>query len=461
MKLNLTHDHENILRLGKRSAMMKFWMVILGTIVSLHASAQIKNIKLIGQAAGAAPAISPTIAINHKNPTNWVAGVAPNSTLYTRDGGNTWSLSKPEASWGNYGDPALISDGKGNFHYLHAAGPGGKNAADSGQDRIVSRTSSDGGSTWEAETFFGNQPPYDAVRPRPGMLRGSLYVTWNRFDHRGQSDSTCQSNILLSMSSNDGKKWSEPVQINQIPGDCQDDAQSMQGAAPAINAEGKLFVAWSNRGVIYLDRSYDGGKTWLSTDLAVGRHAGGGKITVPGIQRCYSMPVLAVDNSLSYFRGVLYLVWADQSNGKNDTDIWFMRSTNRGDLWTQPRRINMDSIGKHQFLPSVAVDEATGILYIVYYDRRSYDDLRTDVYLAYSTDGGIKFTEKKISENPFVPVAEKPFADHTAIAAFKGVIAPVWTRMDDGSTSVWTALLRQGDLVKKEDIPRLQQLRRR
>jgi hypothetical protein len=235
----------------------------------------------------------------------------------------------------------------------------------------------------------------------------------------------------------------------------------MQGAAPAINADGKLFVAWSNGGVIYLDRSYDGGKTWLSNDLAIGRHPGGGQITVPGIQRCHSTPVLAVDNSLSYLRGTLYLVWADQSNGENDTDIWFMRSTNRGDLWTQPRRINMDSIGRHQFLPSLTVDEATGILYIVYYDRRSYDDLRTDVYLAYSTDGGLKFTEVKVSESPFVPVAERPFADHIAITAFKGVIAPVWTRMDDGSTSVWTALLRQGDLIKKEAAPRLQQLRRR
>jgi len=171
--------------------------------------------------------------------------------------------------------------------------------------------------------------------------------------------------------------------------------------------------------------------------------------------------MLAVDNSLSYFRGSLYVVWADQSKGENDSDIWFIRSTNRGDLWTQPRRVNMDSTGKHQFLPSIAVDEATGILYILYYDRRAYDDLRTDVYLAYSTDGGTKFTEVKISQSPFVPVAEKPFADHIAVAAFKGVIAPVWTRMDDSGMSVWTSLLKQGDLVKKEDVPRLQQLRRR
>ncbi len=353
-------------------------------------------------------------------------------------------------------------DGKGNFHYFHLAGPAGKNATDNRRDRIVSRTSYDGGGSWAEETFFGNRPPYNLVRPRPFVFqRGSIYVTWTQFNHDDPTDSTCQSNILLSMSSSDGKKWSEPLQINQAPGDCQDQAQTMQGAALAENTEGKLFIAWSNRGTIYLDRSYDGGRTWLTNDLAIGRYPGGGPIKVPGIEKCYSMPMLAVDNSLSYFRGCLYVVWADQSNGENDTDIWFMRSTNRGDLWTQKRRVNLDSIGRHQFLPSIAVDEATGILYIVYYDRREYDDLRTDVYLAYSTDGGIKFTEMKISESPFVPVAEKPFADHIAIAAFKGVIAPVWTRTDEGGTSVWTALLKQGDLIKKEDVPRLQQLRRK
>jgi len=268
------------LRLKKLSAMIKFWMVVplafgIGTSIFLPASAQPKNIKLIDQAAGSGPVINPTVAINQKDINNWVVGVAPNSTLYTHDGGKTWKLSKSESSWSNYGDPALISDGKGVFYNLHAAGPGGKTAADNRQDRIVCRTSSDGGSSWEVENFFGNQPPHDEVRPRPAVLhRGSLYATWTQFNRDGETDSTCHSNILLSMSSNDGRKWSEPVQINQAPGDCHDDAQTMQGAAPAVNTEGKLFVTWSNRGVIFLDRSYDGGKTWLSNDLAVGRFKG-------------------------------------------------------------------------------------------------------------------------------------------------------------------------------------------
>jgi hypothetical protein len=85
----------------------------------------------------------------------------------------------------------------------------------------------------------------------------------------------------------------------------------------------------------------------------------------------------------------------------------------------------------------------------VYYDRRAYDDLQTDVYLAYSMDGGGTFKETKISESPFIPTDTKFFGDYTNIAAHKGVIAPIWTRMDDGRTSVYTAVIKEEELVKK------------
>ena len=169
---------------------------------------------------------------------------------------------------------------------------------------------------------------------------------------------------------------------------------------------------------------------------------------IPGISRCNGMPVLMADNSPGTFRGSLYLVWADQKNGTNDTDIWFMRSTNRGDNWTPPLRLNQDGPGKHQFLPWMAVDQTTGYIYIVYYDRRAYDDNQTDVYVAFSMDGGNTFKEKKISESPFVPTESKFFGDYNNIAAHKGIIAPIWTRMDNQRTSVWTAVLKLDDLLK-------------
>ena len=103
----------------------------------------------------------------------------------------------------------------------------------------------------------------------------------------------------------------------------------------------------------------------------------------------------------------------------------------------------------HQFLPWMTIDQSTGYIYIVYYDRRNYNDNQTDVYLAYSSDGS-NYQEVKISESPFVPTEDTFFGDYTNISAHNGIIAPIWTRMDEGKTSIWTTIIRQEDLIKPE-----------
>jgi hypothetical protein len=227
-------------------------------------------------------------------------------------------------------------------------------------------------------------------------------------------------------------------------------------STPVMDATKKIFIAWSNQQSIFVDRSYDNGNTWLTTDLPVAKKAGEWSIKIPGLQNCNRNPVLAIDNSNSFFRNSLYAVWADQSNGENDTDIWFTRSVNRGDYWNPPLRVNKDSSRRHQFMPNMAVDDVTGVIYIVYYDRRNYVDLQTDVYLAYSTDGGDKFKEIKISEQSFVPSPELPLGDGTNISAHKGVIAPIWIRAENGKTSLWTTIIDQHAIIKNDELPRIQ-----
>jgi len=56
-----------------------------------------------------------------------------------------------------------------------------------------------------------------------------------------------------------------------------------------------------------------------------------------------------------------------------------------------------------------------------------------------------------ISEKPFIPVETTFFGDYNNIAAHDGVIVPVWTRMDDGSTSVWTTVIQQDQLIESKD----------
>lgn len=418
--------------------------------MAFEGMAQPKNIKLAEEVKGVYPPLEPSIAINHKNEKNMVAGVVLDRAIYTMDGGTTWAETKLESPYGVYGDPALISDSNGDFYYFHLSNPGDGGSGE-WPDRIVCQKSTDGGKTWSSGSFTGLNPPKNQDKAWPAIdpKHDEICVTWTQFDKYGLKDPNCQSTILFSKSTSGGKKWSQPVQLSQTHGDCIDDDNTAEGAVPAVGADGKIFVAWSNQGIIYMDRSYDEGKTWLKNDMALVKQVGGWAMDIPGINRCNGMPVLMIDNSKSRFRGSLYLVWADQINGEDDTDIWFMRSVNHGDNWTQPERINQDSVRRHQFFPWMAIDQATGNMYIVYYDRRAYDDLRTDVYVAYSSDGGTNFNEVKVSESPFVPTKEKFFGDYNNIAAHNGIIAPIWTRMDEGKTSVWTAIIKQDELIKK------------
>jgi hypothetical protein len=421
-------------------------------ILHLTAFGQFKNIKLAEQVEGIYPPVEPSITINKKNPKNIIAGIVLDRAIYSEDGGETWSESKLTSPYGVFGDPALISDVKGHIYYFHLADPSGEGRGDEAWlDRIVCQISTDGGKTWSEGSSIGNNPTKDQDKEWPAVHpdKQYIYTTWTQFDKYGSQDSFCQSNILFSKSTNAGKKWSDPIQINQNPGDCLDDDNTTEGAVPAVDNNGRVYVAWASHGNIYFDRSFDGGDTWLSNDLLIAKQEGGWSMDIPGLSRSNGMPILMVDNSKGRTIHSLYVVWADQRNGENDTDIWFIRSTNSGDMWTQPMRINKDDKGKHQFLPWMAIDETTGYIYIVYYDRRNYNDLQTDVYLAYSTDGGNSFNEVKISESPFIPDDSKFFGDYTNISAHKGIITPVWTRMDEGKTSVYTTIIKEEDLVKK------------
>ena len=159
--------------------------------------------------------------------------------------------------------------------------------------------------------------------------------------------------------------------------------------------------------------------------------------------------MLLCDNTKkSNLTGALYLMWADQLRGENDTDIWFTRSLNFGDNWNQPGRINDDSPGKHQYFPFMAFDSETGYIYILYYDRRNHVNETTDVFIAYSKDGGASFKNVKINETPFVADAGISIGDYIGIAAHDGVITPVWTRTEGAKNSVWISVIKQEELEK-------------
>ncbi|MCB0846212.1 MAG: hypothetical protein KDE26_23335, partial [Bacteroidetes bacterium] len=56
----------------------------------------------------------------------------------------------------------------------------------------------------------------------------------------------------------------------------------------------------------------------------------------------------------------------------------------------------------------------------------------------------------KISEKPFTPNPMGFFGDYNNISAHAGRICPIWTRMENGRNSVWTAVISQKELDELE-----------
>lgn len=400
------------------------------------AGAQFKNILL-----DPADAYEPSVAISRDDVQNIVASSAPNNIYYTRNGGLLWEKTTLTSIYGTPESISLLADFKGNFYCLLEVKKNGKSS-------IVIQLSTDGGKTWPREALVSSDSTKYAVNPKAAIDRtGNLYVTWTDFDIYESDNENCLSRILLSRSSN-GKKWSKPLELSQTNGNCKNDDLTPAGAMAAVMGGGqRAFAAWANQEKIFFDRAFDGGVTWLSNDLAIAEQVGGWRMNIPGIQKANGVPMLLCNNTKkSDLTGALYMVWADQLRGEADTDIWFTRSLNFGDNWNQPGRINDDSLGKHQYLPFMTFDSQTGYIYIIYYDRRDHMDETTDVYVAYSKDGGASFRNVKISETSFVADAAVATGNYIGIAAYDGLITPVWTRTENGKSSVWISMIKQTDL---------------
>jgi len=116
--------------------------------------------------------------------------------------------------------------------------------------------------------------------------------------------------------------------------DCVDDDYTTEGAVPAMDKDGNIYVAWAYADHIYMDKSTDGGLTWLPSDIVVDSLFGGWALDIPGINRCNGMPVLGIDRSAGEHSGNLYVNWSDQKNGVNDTDIWLVSSDDGGATWS-------------------------------------------------------------------------------------------------------------------------------
>ncbi|GAB4328519.1 MAG: hypothetical protein Kow00127_21120 [Bacteroidales bacterium] len=436
---------------------MKFTVLLTGLFfLVFQGYTQHQNIQLPYSSSSWQPE-EPSIYVNPYNTDELVAGANLNNVYVSTDGGYTWSANVLTSTVnGVWGDPVTIVDTSGDFYYFHLANPPSGNWI----DRIVCQKSTDKGLTWNDGTYMGlnGNKAQDKQWAVVDRTNNTIYVTWTQFDQYGSSNPNDKSIILFSKSTDGGETWATPVKLNEVDGDCIDSDNTVEGAVPAVGPQGEVYVAWAGPEGIVFDRSLDGGETWLDEDIFVSDFPGGWDYNIPGIMRCNGLPITVCDLSGGPNHGTIYINWTDQRNGTNDTDVWLVKSTDGGDTWSEPIRVNDDPPGKQQFFTWMAVDQTNGNLWFVWYDRRNYDDNNTDVYMAVSTDGGESFINFMVSESPFLPNSGIFFGDYNCVSAHDNVVRPIWTRLVGNTLSVWTAIVDPDVVITgtaEQDLPPL------
>jgi hypothetical protein len=443
------------------SGLTKFLIIAVVLLSAWDARSQYDNVVIYSEQVGGIGPCEPAIFINPKSPNKMVVSMVSEKTMQTsgtktgsnkiyfsKDFGRSWLARNVKSKFGDFGDPCIIADNEGYFYYFHMSDPQKLGWEGSlVMDRIVCQRSVNGKS-WNKGVSIGHNPPKKHEKPWAAFneTSGSVIVAWTQYDQFNSVNPLDSAHIMVSISNNRGLSWTPAIRVNEFGGDCNGALQTPTGAVPTAGPEQDIYVTWAYDESIYFDRSIDGGITWLKRDKVVADQPGGWHFDVPGFSKGSGVPVNACDISYGIYHGNIYVVWADQRNGATNTDIWIAKSTDRGDSWTDPARVNDDpltGLGKHQCFSWVSVDPITGIIYVVFYDRRNYDDMKTDVYMAYSSDGGDTFVNEKISQQPFEPDDDVYMGDYINIVSYGGFVRPIWTELSNGKLQIVTAIIDQ------------------
>lgn len=433
---------------------MKNLLVIL-TATAFVSCSPVKVVKLEcpEEAKYSSSQIEPSIAINPNNTDQMIAGSVLNDFYYSSDGGKTWSSESMHSKYGVWGDPVLMFDTSNTAYYFHLA----SYQKTSHLDRIVCQKATINEEDELRTDMFDEgtftEPNGTKVQDKHWTVfnkaTNEIYMTWTQFDAYDSDRVEDSTIIVFSKSADKGATWSDPKRISFYAGDCLDGDNTVEGAVPAVGPNGEIYVTWTGPKGLVFQKSLDGGETWMAKESMIEKQYGGWALDIPGIYRANGLPILKCDLSEGPNKGTLYLNWCDQRNGEDDTDVWLMKSTDGGQTWQKPVRVNQDSSKRHQFFTWMALDQSTGYLYFVYYDRRNTADTDTETYVSYSKDGGETFTDIKISKKAFTPDPDLFFGDYLNIDAVSGKIVAIWPELRKNQIELFVGKTAEEALFEK------------
>ncbi len=278
--------------------------------------------------------------------------------------------------------------------------------------------------------------PWMDIGPHPtDKSRDMIYITYTEFAERfgifhiGELPffgvPIVETTIKLVHSEDGGITWSAPVSVSPtvrrifgdtpeaeaegtagatVAGSLQEEEEepsavgskrTVQGSQPAVTPDGTVYVAWMDTtndkafeglAEIYVARSDDAGQTFSRPVRAAALNEPGFAPRTAFFRYWGSVfPQITTGPE-----GNVYIIYTAIPPDKksDDGDIYVLRSLDRGQTWSRPRRLNDDSTDHLQFFPAITVDP-NGVVHAMWGDMRDdRAEVRYHIYYSRSEDKG-------------------------------------------------------------------------
>ncbi len=361
-----------------------------------------------------------TIAINPLNPDNMVIawrrfepfepGIKQGGYGYSFDGGQTWTNGVlPVLPSTERTDPVLDVDSQGNFYY--------QSLAHGALDKVSVFKSSDGGVTWSDPVHqFSGDKNWIAIDKTGSASNGIIYSSWRR------GGSNTDPNYLpkyFIRSTDGGISYQEPDAALPIP--------YFGFGKIAIGPGGEVYVSGIDEDVSSINpiAMLRGGYYFLKSVNAKDPNASptfsAKQVDMGGHSKTFISPnvpnplgtdgdvQIVADISTGPMRGNIYMmaqtIPLNWTAGSDPLDVHFIRSTDGGDTWSAPIRLNLDppNANAFQWFPMLGVAPNSRID-AVWYDTRNGTGTApyrfSQLYYSYSWDGGVTWSQNQ----PVTPV---------------------------------------------------------
>ena len=370
-----------------------------GSFTSFQVNVDANGNNIVGDAANE-PSISvdPTdgnkVTIGWRQFDSWTSNFREAGDGYTTDGGATWTFPGVLQNGVFRSDPVTNSDETGNSFYLS----------------LLVNTfcgdiwrSTNGGQTWALRSpnggaHSGDKEWFTVDRTPTSMGHGFQYQFWTEFfacDFGGFSRST-----------DGGVTWQTPISIPNSP----------QWGTLDVASTGDLFVGGGNSGSSFWCIRSTNAKNPAVTptfDQITTVNMGGTLWYGPPVNPdgLAGQIFLAVDRSGGPTNNNIYMVATVRPTGfGTGTDVMFARSTDGGLSFSAPRRINDDPINhnKYHWFGTLAV-APNGRIDVVWNDtRNATNNIDSQLFYSFSTDGGVTFSPNVPVSNSFNPLEGWP-----------------------------------------------------